>query len=80
MHETRKSPERSGRRPVLTPGVARWAGKAALAAGFLLGTYGLTEESPAVMKAGLGLLATGILALSYGLFATLVSRSHQPDE
>jgi hypothetical protein len=60
--------------------VARWAGKAALATGFLLGVYGLTEDSPDLVNAGLGLLATGILAMSYGLFATLISRAHQPDE
>jgi len=80
LNKTQKSPDSLQRQPELAPTVARWVGKAALAAGFLLGIYGLTEESPVVLRAGLGLLATGIVAMSYGLFMALIARSHQSDE
>lgn len=80
MNENQKRPDSFRRLSEFAPGVARWIGKAFLAAGFLLGIYGLTEESPVVMRAGLGLLAAGIAAMSYGLFLALVARSHQPDK
>lgn len=80
MNEAQKTPDSFKRWPEFAPGVARWIGKAFLGAGFLLGIYGLTEESPVVMRAGLGLLAAGIVAMSYGLFLALVARSHQPDK
>ena len=80
MNENQKRPDSFRRLSECAPGVARWIGKAFLAAGFLLGIYGLTEESPVVMRAGLGLLAAGIAAMSYALFLALVARSHQPDK
>lgn len=48
--------------------IARFAGKAFVAFGFILGTYGLTEGNDAMMRAGLGLLVTGVLASAYGLY------------
>jgi len=48
--------------------VARFVGKAFVAFGFILGTYGLTEKQDAVMHAGLGLLVAGVVASAYGLF------------
>ena len=47
--------------------IARVAGKAFVAFGFILGTYGLTEGNDAIMRAGLGLLVTGVLASAYGM-------------
>jgi hypothetical protein len=48
--------------------IARFAGKAFVALGFILGIYGLTEGNDAVLQAGLGLLAAGVLAAAYGLY------------
>lgn len=48
--------------------IARFVGKAFVAVGFILGTYGLTEGNAAIMHTGLGLLAAGVLASAYGLY------------
>ena len=48
--------------------IARFTGKAFVALGFVLGIYGLTEGHDVVMRAGLGLLAAGVLASAYGLY------------
>jgi hypothetical protein len=48
--------------------IARFAGKAFVAAGFILGIYGLTEQQDAVLQTGLGLLAAGVAASAYGLY------------
>ena len=48
--------------------IARFTGKAFVALGFVLGIYGLTEGNDVVMRAGLGLLAAGVLASAYGLY------------
>jgi len=50
--------------------IARFTGKAFVALGFVLGIYGLTEGHDVVMRAGLGLLAAGVLASAYGLYHT----------
>jgi hypothetical protein len=48
--------------------IARFTGKAFVALGFVLGIYGLTEGNDLVMRAGLGLLAAGVLASANGMF------------
>jgi hypothetical protein len=48
--------------------IARFTGKAFVALGFVLGIYGLTEGNDVVMRAGLGLLAAGVLASAYGMY------------
>jgi hypothetical protein len=48
--------------------IARFTGKAFVALGFVLGIYGLTEGNDLVMRAGLGLLAAGVLASAYCMF------------
>ena len=60
--------------------VARFAGKAFVAFGFILGTYGLTEGNETVMRAGLGLLVTGILASAYGLYHWVTRRGVTADQ
>ena len=53
---------------------ARMVGKGFLAAGFLSGVYGLTDSGPVWIRAGLILIAVGVLALAYGLLQGLWSR------
>ncbi len=53
--------------------IARFAGKAFVAFGFILGTYGLTEGNETIKRTALGLLITGILASAYAMF-----RSNKP--
>lgn len=60
--------------------IARLIGKGFLAIGFLLAIYGLTDESPGMMRSGLGLVAAGMLAVGYSLYRALAARSHQPDK
>jgi len=48
--------------------IARFAGKAFVAFGFILGIYGLTEGNEAVKQTALGLLVTGVLASAYGAY------------
>ena len=54
--------------------IARFTGKAFVALGFVLGIYGLTEGHDVVMRAGLGLLAAGVLASAYGLYHWVTRR------
>lgn len=60
--------------------IARFAGKALVAFGFILGTYGLTEGNPVIMRAGLGLLVTGVLASAYGLYHWATRRGVTADQ
>ena len=48
--------------------IARFAGKAFVAFGFILGTYGLTEGSETIKQTALGLLVAGVLASAYGAY------------
>ncbi len=48
--------------------IARFAGKAFVAFGFILGTYGLTEGNETIKQTALGLLVTGVLASAYGAY------------
>ena len=48
--------------------IARFASKAFVALGFVLGIYGLTEGNDTLMRAGLGLLAAGVLASAYSMY------------
>ncbi len=48
--------------------IARFTGKAFVALGFILGTYGLTESNDTLLRAGLGLLVAGVLASAFGLY------------
>jgi hypothetical protein len=50
--------------------IARFTGKAFVALGFVLGIFGLTEGNDTLMRAGLGLLAAGVLASVYALYRT----------
>jgi hypothetical protein len=55
--------------------MARFVGKGFLAAGFLLGIYGLTEAQPALLRSGLALVIAGIAAMGYGLYQALALRN-----
>jgi len=48
--------------------IARFVGKAFVAAGFILGTYGLTDGSDMIRRTALGLLVAGVLASAYGAY------------
>ncbi len=50
--------------------IARFTGKAFVALGFVLGIYGLTEGNDTLMRAGLGLLAAGMLASAYSMYCS----------
>jgi hypothetical protein len=54
--------------------IARFTGRAFVALGFVLGIYGLTEGNDTIMRAGLGLLAAGVLASAYGLYHWVTRR------
>lgn len=58
----------------------RFVGKGFLAAGFLLGIYGLTDGSPMLMRTGLGLVVAGIVAMGYGLYRMLVEQSSHDEK
>ena len=58
--------------------IARFLGKACIAFGFILGTYGLTEGSEAIKQTALGLLVTGVLASAYGMYHWARYHSHPP--
>lgn len=60
--------------------IARLIGKGFLAVGFVVAIYGLTDESPGMMRSGLGLVAAGMLATGYSFFRALAARSRQPDK
>lgn len=50
--------------------ITRFTGKAFVALGFVLGIYGLTEGNDTLMRAGLGLLAAGMLASAYSIYCS----------
>jgi len=50
--------------------IARFTGKAFVALGFVLGIYGLTEGNDTLMRAGLSLLAAGMLASAYSMYCS----------
>jgi len=54
--------------------IARFAGKAFVALGFVLGIYGLTEGRETILRAGLGLLVAGVLASAYGMYHWVTRR------
>jgi hypothetical protein len=54
--------------------IARFTGKAFVAFGFILGTYGLTEGNEAIKQTALGLLVAGILAMAYGMVHWVMHR------
>lgn len=56
--------------------IARFVGKAFVAAGFILGIYSLTEKQEMLMQTALALLVTGVLASAYGLYHWVTHRSH----
>jgi hypothetical protein len=60
--------------------IARVAGKVFVALGFILGTYGLTDGRPDVMKAGLGLLIAGVISSAYGLYHQTMHRDGTADQ
>ena len=60
--------------------IARVTGKVFVALGFILGTYGLTEGQPDVMKAGLGLLIAGVISAAYGLYHQITHRDDTADQ
>ena len=60
--------------------VARFTGKAFVAAGFILGTYGLTDGSEAIRQSALALLVTGVLASAYGAYHWIRHRGVTADQ
>ena len=60
--------------------IARFAGKAFVAAGFILGTYGLTEGSETIKQTALGLLIAGVLASAYGAYHWVRHRGMTADQ
>jgi hypothetical protein len=60
--------------------IVRITGKVFVALGFILGTYGLTEGQPDVMKAGLGLLIAGVISSAYGLYQQITHRNSTTDQ
>ncbi len=60
--------------------IARFTGKAFVAAGFVLGIYGLTEKQEAILQTALGLLVTGVLASAYGAYHWIRHRGVTADQ
>ena len=60
--------------------IARFAGKACVAFGFILGTYGLTEGSETIKQTALGFLIAGILASAYGAYHWIRNRGITADQ
>ena len=60
--------------------IARFAGKAFVAFGFILGIYGLTEGNEAIKQTALGLLVTGVLASAYGAYHWIRNRGVTADQ
>ena len=60
--------------------ISRFAGKAFVAFGFILGTYGLTEGNEAIKQTALGLLVTGVLASAYGAYHWIRNRGVTADQ
>jgi hypothetical protein len=60
--------------------IARFAGKAFVAAGFILGIYGLTEGHETIKQTALGLLIAGILASAYGAYHWIRHRGVTADQ
>lgn len=71
---------REGEEGMTQATVARFIGKGLLAGGFLLGTFGLTQEQDIYTQSGLGLLAAGILAMGYSLYLSVTSNSHRQEK
>lgn len=62
--------------------IARSVGVVSIALGFVLGMYGLDHPDSVWLRTALGLIVTGLLAQSYGLYCAirrLLQRRH-PDE
>ena len=60
--------------------IARFTGKAFVAAGFVLGIYGLTEKQEAILQTALGLLVAGVLASAYGAYHWIRHRGVMADQ
>ena len=60
--------------------IARFAGKAFIAFGFILGTYGLTDGNEAIKRTALGLLVAGVLASAYGMYHWVRHRGVTTDQ
>ncbi|TAL12460.1 MAG: hypothetical protein EPO02_01455 [Nitrospirae bacterium] len=60
--------------------IARFAGKAFVAFGFILGTYGLTEGNEAIKQTALGLLVAGVLASAYGAYHWIRNKGVTTDQ
>ena len=60
--------------------IARFIGKAFVAFGFILGTYGLTEGNDAIKQTALGLLVAGVVASAYGLYHWAMNRGVTVDQ
>ena len=60
--------------------IARLTGKAFVAAGFILGIYGLTEKQETILQTALGLLVTGVLASAYGAYHWIRNKGVTADQ
>ena len=60
--------------------MVQFVAKIFLASGFLLGIYGLTEQSPILFRSGLGLVAASMIAAGYHIYRTVRSRSDEGDQ
>ncbi len=60
--------------------VARFVGKAFVALGFILGTYGLTDGSETIKQTALALLIAGVLASAYGAYHWIRHRGVTADQ
>jgi len=60
--------------------VTQFIAKVLLAGGFLLGIYGLTQDSTILFRSGLGMIAAGMVAAGYNIYRMLVARWQQPEE
>ena len=60
--------------------VTQFIAKVFLAGGFLLGIYGLTQDSTILFRSGLGMIAAGMVAADYTLYRMLVVRGEQQEE
>jgi hypothetical protein len=56
--------------------VARTVGIVCIAAGFIIGMYGLDHPATHWLQTALGLLATGMLAQGYALYCSIKRMQH----